>query len=1002
MRRVFTAIILLALLPSAVQAQADAKLIAKAEKGDPAAMVQLGECYENAAGVPLDSVAALKWFQKAADMGYGEAWLRVSRYYLRSSLVPRDTARYYAIRKEWAEKGLPNALAAMNTIYEMGLGVAVDSAKAFEYLQQAVKKGSPWGYRYLGYAYAYGEYGLPKDEKKAVAFWQKAWKAKELGAGGLLTSYYNARNDYKTAWKYVSEAYRWGEPWARCEAARMTYLGMGVPENEAEAQQIVAEAAQLFPMDEVLSMAGYIFMTCDSLELRDESRALAYWHKGAAKNGSECMARLAAYHEGLENYDSAKVYYTRLSEEKKSPYYAGNACFNMSRYVYNGFGCEASDEAAMRWLQKGADEYKNADCARVLAAFYEEEEYKDLLKAAQYYRQAADLGDMAALESLGKLYADNGNADRAMECYREMVEKGNVDGYYQMAVLTDSVKYLETGVKKGSSQCADVMGSICESGNEALGIKQDYKKAAGYYEKSGSAFSKYRRGFFYLDGRIGKQKPKELAQGMALVEEAANEGWLDAIYFLGLCHESGEYVDSVDKEKAVEYFSLLAENNVAAGQNKMGIYYEMGWGGLEVDTAKAIEYYRLAADQDYPLAVCFLGDMYRMGCEALPQDKAEAFRLYTHAHELGAGTGTYYVGRSYLEGCGVDIDTAQAIPYLRQAAEIGVGNAAYKLADMYNFGRGGLEANGDTALHYYLMGHENGSGDASCFIGRLLLNEGNYETALQYLMKAAQRGNAEGTALLGVCLIEGLGTEADPESGCELLRRSLAIERNAQAYASLGLATLQGNGCPQDETLAKNYLDTAVSMGHEKSVYYLALCYLNGWGCQPDTAMAISYLERASDNGNIRAINELGDLYEEQEDFKNAVLYYEKGVTLGSLQSYCNLGYCYQEGTGVVLNSQKAFELYMVAADHEYIRGYLMVAQSYMNGMGVEQSFPEAMKWLEKAAEAGNPTAMYYLGAIYEEGEEGVKADLKKAKAWYKKAAAEGYAPAQAALERMK
>ena len=132
------------------------------------------------------------------------------------------------------------------------------------------------------------------------------------------------------------------------------------------------------------------------------------------------------------------------------------------------------------------------------------------------------------------------------------------------------------------------------------------------------------------------------------------------------------------------------------------------------------------------------------------------------------------------------------------------------------------------------------------------------------------------------------------------------------------------------------------------------------------------------------------------------MLYYEKGVTLGSLQSYCNLGYCYQEGTGVVLNSQKAFELYMVAADHEYIRGYLMVAQSYMNGMGVEQSFPEAMKWLEKAAEAGNPTAMYYLGAIYEEGEEGVKADLKKAKAWYKKAAAEGYAPAQAALERMK
>jgi len=60
------------------------------------------------------------------------------------------------------------------------------------------------------------------------------------------------------------------------------------------------------------------------------------------------------------------------------------------------------------------------------------------------------------------------------------------------------------------------------------------------------------------------------------------------------------------------------------------------------------------------------------------------------------------------------------------------------------------------------------------------------------------------------------------------------------------------------------------------------------------------------------------------------------------------------------------------------------------------------MKWLEKAANAGNLAAMYYLGAIYADGEEGVKPDAKKAKAWYKKAAAEGYTPAQAALERMK
>jgi len=994
---------LLALMPVAVQAQADAKLIAKAEKGNTEAMVLLGECYEKAAGVPQDSALALQWFQKAADLGDGEAWLRVSRYYLRGSLLPHDTARYLAIRQEWAAKGLPNALAGMYVAYEQGYGVAVDSAKAFEYLQLAAKKGSPWAYTYMGLAYIYGDFGLAKDEKKALGFWQKAWKAKDFGSGEPLANYYCEKNDYKTAWKYVNEALLWGEPWARVKAAQMTYMGWGVATDEAKAQQIMAEVAAMFPEDYVYAQTGFVFMTPDSAELRDEARALDYWRKGAALDGSDCLLRLLGYYEAEQEYDSAWAYGTRVSGIKKDPSRAGIACYAMSSYCYNGQGCEASTDEAMRWLHKGADEYRNLDCARTLAAFYEEEEYSDMTLAVKYYRMAADLGDMDALESLGKCYANNGNKDRAMECFRELVDKGNPDGYYQMAALTDSVKYLEVGVKKGSKECAQVLGSLYENGNEVLDIKQDYKKAATFYEKAATPFAKYRLGFFYLDGKIGKQKPKEMAKGLSLVEEAATEGWIEAIYFLGLCYENGEYVDSADDVKALGYYTLLAENGVPAGQTKVGVYYETGSAGLEADTAKAIEYYRMAADQDYSLAVLYLGDMYRIGCSALPQDKAKAFELYTHAHELGSGAGTYYIGRSYMEGCGVDIDTAKAIPYLYAAAnEAGVGNAAYRLADFYNYGRGGLEPNSDSAVHYYFMGHQNGSAAASCFIGRQLLREEQYESAVQYLSTAARRGSAEGMAYLGVCMQEGVGTEANPEMACQLYRMAIRREPIAQAYASLGLATLQGIGCAEDETLAKAYLDTAVSLGHEKSMLYVGLCYLNGWGCRVDTAQAISYLERAADNGEIRAINSLGDIYEEQGDFKNAVLYYEKGVTLGSLESYCNLGYCYQEGQGVVLNSQKAFELYKVAADHDYIRGYMFVAQSYMNGMGVERNYPEGMKWLEKAAEAGNPTAMYYLGAIYAEGEEGVKPDAKKAKKWFKQAADAGYAPAQAALERMK
>ena len=223
-----------------------------------------------------------------------------------------------------------------------------------------------------------------------------------------------------------------------------------------------------------------------------------------------------------------------------------------------------------------------------------------------------------------------------------------------------------------------------------------------------------------------------------------------------------------------------------------------------------------------------------------------------------------------------------------------------------------------------------------------------------------------------------------------------------RAYTQLGIACLQGNGCPEDESLGKAYLDTAANMGNVLAMYDLGLCYLNGYGCLVDTALAISWLEKAADNEKIEAINELGDVYEAQGDFKNAVLYYEKGVTMGSLESYCNLGYCYESGQGVVLNSKKAYDLYMYAAEKGYPRALMNVASCYLNGIYVEPNAAEALNWLIKAADAGNVKAMYYCGSILENGEDGVPVDLKKAKAWYKKAAAAGYAPAAAALGRMK
>ena len=70
-----------------------------------------------------------------------------------------------------------------------------------------------------------------------------------------------------------------------------------------------------------------------------------------------------------------------------------------------------------------------------------------------------------------------------------------------------------------------------------------------------------------------------------------------------------------------------------------------------------------------------------------------------------------------------------------------------------------------------------------------------------------------------------------------------------------------------------------------------------------------------------------------------------------------------------------------VAQDH--------VAYLYMSGLGVEQNYNEALKWLEKAVSQGNASAQNHLGIMYHNGT-GVACDLHKAGELWEMAAQQG------------
>jgi TPR repeat protein len=70
------------------------------------------------------------------------------------------------------------------------------------------------------------------------------------------------------------------------------------------------------------------------------------------------------------------------------------------------------------------------------------------------------------------------------------------------------------------------------------------------------------------------------------------------------------------------------------------------------------------------------------------------------------------------------------------------------------------------------------------------------------------------------------------------------------------------------------------------------------------------------------------------------------------------------------------------------------VGVCYLNGIGVEKNYSEAIKWCKLSAEQGNAIAQNSLGVMYEEGR-GVPKSSKEALKWYRLAAKQGDAGSQ-------
>lgn len=96
-----------------------------------------------------------------------------------------------------------------------------------------------------------------------------------------------------------------------------------------------------------------------------------------------------------------------------------------------------------------------------------------------------------------------------------------------------------------------------------------------------------------------------------------------------------------------------------------------------------------------------------------------------------------------------------------------------------------------------------------------------------------------------------------------------------------------------------------------------------------------------------------------------------------------------------------AIKKFESAADKGNAKAMSALGNMYLHGQGVNKNFLLALGWFSLANGQNDAFAQHNLGWLYIEGRRGITRDIPYAISFYRKAAAQGYAPSQNELGRM-
>lgn len=527
--------------------------------------------------------------------------------------------------------------------------------------------------------------------------------------------------------------------------------------------------------------------------------------------------------------------------------------------------------------------------------------------------------------------------------------------------------------------------------------------------------------FLGLSGKADKGK------GIIYFEQAVAMHSVEAMYTLGHLYADEDHVQQ-NYAKALRWFEKAAKHGDVQAQCEIGVIYDQGL-GVKTDSQQAFHWYQKAAEGGSAKALKIMGKLYQTG-RIVDQDEVQAVFWYEKAAEKGDKEAAKLLDslkekreKEEVEGEDLDIlfdlamssyfgkenypvDSRKSFEYFKKAAEKGHREAQYMLGVLYEEEMGcGLDL--QAAIKWYRKAAERGNPDAQEKMAEK--NEKgqgvpkDIKEAVKWRKMAAEQGNIVAQNELGTMYLKGQGVLQSYPEAVRWYRKA-AEQGNSAAQFNLGTIYRQGMGTIKADTEeALKWLRKAAEQGDADAQALMGIIYQNGQGVSQDEAEAERWYEKAIEQNDATAMNNLGVIYKNRrtrEGYQKAFELFLKAAEQGYTFAQYNLAIAYETGQGVSENYKAAAEWYLKAAGagEGDVDAMFRLGQLYFRGSkDLEQNYGEACSWFILAAEQGHVKAKYALGLMYENGWGG-KADVGEAVKWYQKAAQAGDADAQCNL----